>query len=69
MLPDCSQLPDWVLWIAQDADGAWWAYEHEPNMYDSGWYENELGRRMPLHKNEPNRQWRQEVHMITKSNQ
>ena len=44
MLPDCSQLPEWVCWVAQDSDGSWWAYEHEPNMADAGWYENEVGR-------------------------
>ena len=35
-------LPDWAEWIAQDANGAWWAYEAEPNQQDTGWYENEV---------------------------
>jgi len=69
MLPDCSQLLDWVRWIGQDADGSWWAYEHEPNMSDSGWYENEVGRSIFLQKDQPDQQWRQNIHMITKSNQ
>ena len=34
----------WVHWLAQDADGAWWGFEVEPLMHDSGWYENEVGR-------------------------
>jgi hypothetical protein len=44
--PDVSSLavPAWAGFIAQDADGTWWAYEAEPNMQDSGWYENEVGR-------------------------
>jgi hypothetical protein len=69
MLPDCSQLPDWVRWIAQDADGTWWAYEHEPNMSESGWYENEVGRSVFLRKDTTNSLWRQNIHMVTKNNQ
>ncbi|HED16528.1 MAG TPA: hypothetical protein ENI64_06945 [Gammaproteobacteria bacterium] len=23
------QLPCWARWVAQDADGRWWVYEHE----------------------------------------
>jgi len=42
--------PEWAHWIAQDADGAWWAYEAEPNQQDTGWYENEVGRIAPLGK-------------------
>lgn len=36
--------PDWVGWIARDADGTWWGYSVEPLRHDSGWYENEVGR-------------------------
>ena len=43
MKPDCNQFPAWMRWIAQDEDGIWWGYEHEPNMSDTGWYENEVG--------------------------
>ena len=43
MKPDSNQFPRWMRWIAQDADGCWWGYEHEPHMADSGWYENEVG--------------------------
>ena len=43
-MPPLGNLPEWVAWIAQDADGAWWAYEAEPNKQDRGWYENEVGR-------------------------
>jgi hypothetical protein len=37
-------LPEWAEFIAQDADGTWWAYEVHPNQHDIGWYENEVGR-------------------------
>ena len=47
-------LPDWVLWIAQDESGAWWAYECEPLQHDSGWYENEVGRRVKIKSTKTN---------------
>ena len=37
-------IPRWAEFIAQDADGTWWAYEVHPNQHDTGWYENEVGR-------------------------
>ena len=66
MLPDCRQLLDWVRWIAQDTDGSWWAYEHEHNMSDCGWYENEPGRSIYLQKDQLDPQWSQKIYMITK---
>jgi hypothetical protein len=39
-----EQLPEWAEFLAQDADGTWWAYEAHPNQNDTGWYENEVGR-------------------------
>jgi len=59
ILPDTDQLPDWVLWLAQDADGTWWGYEVEPLQYHRGWYENELGRRLNLGASVANPDWAQ----------
>ena len=64
MLPDFSCLPTWVCWIAQDADGNWWGYEHEPNQGDRGWYENEVGRNILLEKGSPNLDWRTEIYKV-----
>lgn len=69
MLPDCSQLPEWVCWIAQDSDGSWWGYEHEPNMADAGWYENEVGRSVNLTKGQPTARWRRQIFKIKTNNQ
>jgi hypothetical protein len=52
-----DKVPDWAHWLAQDADGAWWAYEAEPNQQDTGWYENEVGRIARLGKGEPPEDW------------
>lgn len=49
--------PNWARWLAQDADGAWWAYEHEPNQSHNGWYENEVGRYQRILQEEPNTDW------------
>ena len=57
MFPDFDKLPDWAEWIAQDADGTWWAYEAEPNQQHNGWYENEVGRIQRLCRDRPNPDW------------
>ena len=51
------EIPDWVHWLAQDADGQWWGYEAEPNMKHNGWYENEVGRRLKLLSTKANPEW------------
>lgn len=49
--------PPWVRWVAQDANGAWWGFEHEPNEGDTSWYENEVGRYVRLDGGKPNPRW------------
>ena len=56
-----NDLPHWVCWLAQDADGSWWAFEAEPNEYDQGWYENEVGRCLRLNDGAPNPHWRESL--------
>jgi hypothetical protein len=58
---DNVTLPDWVHWLAQDADGQWWGYEVEPQQYHAGWYENEIGRNIALEKEQPNTGWSLQV--------
>lgn len=52
-----QNLPNWVNWLAQDADGTWWGFEVEPNQSHQGWYENELGRYLKLKADAPNSEW------------
>ncbi|MDH5178423.1 MAG: hypothetical protein OEZ39_04155 [Gammaproteobacteria bacterium] len=59
------EIPDWVNWIAQDSDGSWWGYEVEPLQYHAGWYENELGRRVRLQRDEFNPDWQSTLQRIT----
>ncbi len=55
---ELDNIPDWVNWMAQDADGNWWGYEVEPQEHYSGWYENELGRSIHLKRSHPNPKWK-----------
>ena len=57
--------PVWARWIAQDADGTWWAYEHEPNQQHNGWYENEVGRYRRLGKEPANPDWADSLRRIS----
>ena len=41
--PNSNQFRPWMRWFAQDANGKWWGYEHEPHLADTSWYENEVG--------------------------
>lgn len=59
-------LPDWARWIATDADGAVWAYEVEPLLHDTGWYENEVGRRLLLGRQTPIDNWRESLKLKRK---
>lgn len=46
-------IPEHVLWLAQDSNGAWWGYTAEPHRNDFGWYENEVGETLRLGETEP----------------
>lgn len=59
-----ASLPAWVRWLAQDADGSWWGYEVEPLQRDHGWYENELGRYVRLHREAANPRWEQTLRRL-----
>jgi hypothetical protein len=62
-----QRCPSWVRWIAQDADGAWWGFEHEPNEGGYSWYENEVGRYLKLAMGAPNPGWRESIHRLEDS--
>jgi len=53
-----DNIPCWVNWLAQDADGQWWGYSVEPLQHDKGWYENEVGRHVRLMSGDKNKDWR-----------
>ncbi|MDT8282057.1 MAG: hypothetical protein RQ982_04505 [Gammaproteobacteria bacterium] len=57
MSVEFNEIPDWVCWIAQDEDGAWWGYQVEPNLSHRSWYENEVGNSVRLGKGEANSDW------------
>jgi hypothetical protein len=53
-----SEIPAWVCWIAQDADGVWWGYQVEPNLSHLSWYENEVGDSVRLGKGAQGLDWK-----------
>lgn len=57
ILQSVGNLPDWVNWLAQDADGTWWGYEVQPLQSHNGWYENEVGRYIKVSSGERNPHW------------
>jgi hypothetical protein len=52
-----NEIPEWVCWIAQDADGVWWGYQVEPNQAHQSWYENEVGLSVCLGRHAANPDW------------
>jgi hypothetical protein len=58
--------PQWVRWVAQDRNGAWWGFEHEPNEGDVSWYENEVGRLLKLSQEAPNPHWQQTLRRLAR---
>jgi len=60
-----NTLPAWAEWIAQDADGTWWAYQAEPNQRDHGWYENEVGDCIKITQTATNPDWEQAIYKIS----
>ena len=50
--------PQWVQWLAQDADGSWWGFEVEPLQNHHGWYENEVGQYIKLLVDKANPNWK-----------
>ncbi len=63
-VPADAGLPPWACWLAQDADGAWWAFEVEPLPHHCGWYENEIGRYQAMGKNDPNPNWQRTLRKL-----
>ncbi|MDH5517001.1 MAG: hypothetical protein OEY36_04150 [Gammaproteobacteria bacterium] len=60
-----ENMPDWVNYVAQDADGQWWGYETEPNLSHISWYENEVGRIVKLDKTKAQSHWQQSLLKVT----
>ena len=63
--PLTTNLPQWVKWLAQDEDGAWWGYSVEPLEYSRGWYENEIGLQQKIKQSSANPDWRNSLTKIT----
>jgi len=62
--PDLSgiNVPNWVRFIAQDADGCWWGYSVEPLENHQGWYENEVGQHIKLLQTAADKNWHKNLY-------
>lgn len=63
--PEWAESPEWVMWMAQDKDGAWFGYDNEPDCLVSEWgkigasvFDN-CGRCILLERGDPSNKWRQ----------
>ena len=61
------QVPDWVCWIAQDKDGAWFGYEVEPEkggyIFPDEWVARGHNY-IELSQAEPNPNWKQSLRKV-----
>jgi len=63
-LKNKQDIPNWVKWTAQDADGAWWGYSVEPLEFSDGWYENEVGSRIKIKHTAANPDWKNSLFRV-----
>lgn len=61
--PDWKESPDWIQWIAQDADGIWHGYDIRPDALANEFGRPDLnqfnqGRFILLERGSPEREWR-----------
>lgn len=57
-----TEIPSWVVWLAQDKNGYWWGYSIEPQQHSTGWYENEVGDYIQLSSSKINLDWQNSLH-------
>ncbi len=51
-------IPAEIHWVAQDAAGTWWGFEHRPHPGGSGWREMDMSSFVKLGRGRPNPNWR-----------
>lgn len=51
-------IPSEIHWVAQDATGTWWGFEHRPHAGGSGWREMDMSSFVKLGRGRPNANWR-----------
>jgi len=48
---DWSQIPDWAMWVAREANGELWAFAEEPSYQtaNAGWHNYDAFGKIPKH--------------------
>lgn len=57
-------IPAEIHWVAQDATGTWWGFEHRPHPGGSGWREMDMSSFVKLGRGRPNAQWRASLQKV-----
>jgi len=57
-------IPTEIHWVAQDAAGVWWGFEHRPHAGGSGWRELDLSSFVKLGRGRANPNWRDSIRKI-----
>lgn len=57
-------IPAEIHWVAQDAAGTWWGFEHRPHAGGSGWREMDMSSFVKLGRGRPNPNWRASLQKV-----
>lgn len=55
--PEWKDIPVYINWIAQDADGDWYGYDEKPEKRGNYWYGYHLSKSYYLKESDPNEEW------------
>lgn len=61
-----DKAPEWANWIAQDANGSWWYFEHEPSAVGSCYWDGGFGKLGFVRKDAPSPNWRTTLARVTR---
>ena len=59
---DTAEKP--IKWIAQDEEGVWWGFDHEPDPEIKGWHSFGDTMRLKLKRGSPNPNWRKTLNKV-----
>lgn len=57
-------IPTEIHWVAQDAAGVWWGFEHRPHAGGSGWRELDMTSFVKLGRGRANPNWRESLRRV-----
>lgn len=58
------EIPDWCNYVAQDADGKWYAFIFKPMLSTDCW-QDDSGEYEYITRGSPSKNWKQELYKVT----